>query len=161
MPTKLERKRMGDQMKRDASSAPATKDAPRTSASTPATIDDLQLTAYESQARPLAEYPDLADVLPDLCVEYRAVHEQIAALEKRKKELSATISPLMEAFNANSITDGDSWTVVRSRGTNSTISKTRLVEKGVSVDIITYATVKTPYWYVQVLNPKRASAKDK
>lgn len=110
---------------------------------------------YEATAAPLSDYPDLADVLPELAEEYRLCHEAEKAAKARKTELTELILPLMTAVGAKSVTDGDKWTVVKSRGTNVTIKKERLLEKGVSVDIIEFATVKTPYDYVQVIDPKR------
>lgn len=111
--------------------------------------------AHEATAAPLSDYPDLADVLPELAEEYRACHEAEKKAKERKEELAALILPLLDAVGAKSVTDGDKWTVVKSRGANVSIKKERLLEKGVSVDIITYATVKTPYEYVQVIDPKR------
>lgn len=156
MVTKRERQRLAKDMKSESvkpgPSAPASTDS-----ASAKSIDELQADAFVTQARPISEYPDLADVLPDMCIEYRDIQQQIVALEARKKALSADILPLMEAFNANSITDGDAWTVVRSRGTNSQIKKTLLVEQGVTTDIIEAATVRTPYWYVQVRDPHQTT----
>lgn len=103
----------------------------------------------QSNARPLAEFPDLMDVLPDLAKRYREIHEQGVAIEKEKKELGGLIMPLLEAVGHDSITDED-WNAVRCRGANVQISKTKLIELGVDPEIVAKATVKSTYYYLQV-----------
>lgn len=100
----------------------------------------------------LDQVPDVADVLPQLCERYRTVHESVVALEKEKKELSAQILPLMDAVEAKSIT-APTWVAVKSKGTNVSISKEKLLANGVGMDIIEKSTQRTPYYYVQVRKP--------
>lgn len=106
--------------------------------------------AYESKARPIEEFPELADVLPELCLEYRRLHKVEKEAEKAKKAIGDDIGPLLEAVGCNSITDGAEWAAVRCKGSKSSISATKLVELGVDPDIIEQATVTNEYWYTQV-----------
>jgi hypothetical protein len=119
--------------------APVKRSAPRS-----ATDDE-----YVSQARPMSDYPDIADVLPDLCKRYREIAAQAKELETERKGLSEQIMPLMEAVEANSI-QGDGWVAVRALGSRSIIVAERLLEHGVSMAIIEKSTKRTEYRYVQV-----------
>jgi hypothetical protein len=109
-------------------------------------------TPIKAEAAPLmSAFPELADVLPALCEEYRQLAKDAGWIEKRKKALGAEIMPLMEAVDCDVIAADDrSWTVYRSEGCNVSISKERLLELGVSMAIIEKATKRTPYFYVQV-----------
>lgn len=89
----------------------------------------------------------------DLCAEHRAISDQIAGLEKRKKELSAEIEPLMEAIACDSL-DGGDWVAVRSRGKSTTLKKELLLQKGVTMATINACTVTREYTYVQVRKPE-------
>lgn len=104
---------------------------------------------YVSRARPIGEFPDIADVMPDLCTRYREIADEISKLDKERKELSATIMPLMEAVECDSIT-GEGWTAVRAEGANSSVSPELLLAKGVSMKVIKACTKTTKYHYVQV-----------
>ena len=104
---------------------------------------------------PIADLPDLAGVLPELCVRYREIAEQEASIKTEKQELSAQIEPLMEAFEVRAVL-GDTWLAVRSRGVNVSISAELLLKAGVTMDTIEQCTVRKPYTYVQVLRPGKA-----
>jgi len=103
----------------------------------------------EPASRPLVEFPDLVDVLPVLCGEYRDLVEQISELEARKKELGASIMPLLEDAGCDSIA-GDGWVANRVRGTSSKLMPELLLQNGVRMEIIEKSTKKSHYWYVQV-----------
>lgn len=106
---------------------------------------------FTSNARPLEEFPDLIDVLPDMAKEYRRIHIQSVIIEKRKKELGSEITALLEAVGHNSI-QHDDWVCIRARGRSaSSISPEKLLEKGIESDIITACTVEGKvYFYAQV-----------
>lgn len=104
-------------------------------------------------ARPLHEFPELEDVLPDLCTRYREIVAEAKALEAERQELSSVIMPLLEAVEWNSI-QGDTWNAVRSRGSRKSLSPEKLVEQGVTFEQLAAATVTKEYWYIQVREPK-------
>ncbi len=107
------------------------------------------------QARPLEQFPELEDVLPDLCSEYRRIAVEMKRLEDRRKELSAEIMPLLEAVECDSI-QGDGWVAMRVIGSRSTLSRERLLEAGVAMATIEACTTKVTYPYLQV----RAAAEE-
>ena len=97
------------------------------------------------------DFPDIADVLPDLAVETRSIQAQIAKLEKRKKEIAGEIDVLLEAVDSRAIR-GDTWIAVRVEGAwlEKVVPELLLVQ-GVTLDQIEGATVKTQNaGYVQV-----------
>lgn len=106
-----------------------------------------------SRSRPLDEFPELADVLPELCERYRAIADQQKKLEAERKELSAQIMPLMEAVGWDSIA-GDGWLALRVHGRNERLSPEKLLESGVSMAVIKKCTTVAEYDYVQVRERK-------
>jgi hypothetical protein len=103
----------------------------------------------------ITEYPDLVDVLPDLCVEYRKYHLQAKEGEEKKKELAPQIEGLLEAVGAKRIR-GSSWQVTRvDGGYVESLDPKLLLEHGVSIETIAACTVKTPKkGYIQVTEVK-------
>jgi hypothetical protein len=110
--------------------------------------DEMALWRKEA---PLEEVPDLVEAGFDtVCERYRQVCTEVAALEAEKKELASLISPLLEAFEIKSVV-GPDWVAVRSRGMSVKLDQTKLLAKGVKMEIIEACKVKTPYYYVQVV----------
>lgn len=105
-------------------------------------------------ARRIWEFPELEDILPELCVEYREIVDKQNALEKRRKELSSEIMPLLEAVEQDAIA-GDEWVAVNARGRKRTLSPTLLVMNGVDADIINRSYTEVKYRYIQVRKPTR------
>lgn len=105
------------------------------------------------RARPLEEYPDLMDVLPELCDRYREIQVEVKALEEERQSLSLQIMPLLEAVGAESVA-GDSWVVSRTKGSRSTIVPELLLKEGVTTDQIAAATRKVEYFYIQLRERK-------
>lgn len=103
----------------------------------------------------ITEVPELIDVLPELAEEYREIATKIAPLEIRKKEIGADIKALLDAVGRKSIR-GNGWIVTRSMDTETeTLSREKLLEFGVDIDVIEAAVVKTPKaGYVQVKKSK-------
>lgn len=134
------------EVKRDTDAIPAKVDTDAVPADTGTGGFD---PASAAAARPIAQFPDIEDVLPALCERYREIAIEAAKLEKERKELSAQIMPLMEAVEWNSI-EGAGWHAVRVHGARSTLSKEKLVEQGVTTAQIAKATYTTHYWYLQV-----------
>jgi hypothetical protein len=92
---------------------------------------------------------DVGDILKEYCEEYRVIVERMAKDEERRKELSEVIFDLLKDSGFKSIY-GDTWKAVKSPGSNTAISATKLAELGVDMDIIEQATVKVKYEYLQV-----------
>lgn len=89
------------------------------------------------------DFPVLAQ-LPELLADYRSIQLQLAAtavLEKRRKELGQSIEALMLAAGAKSVTAGAiRCTHVETSG-RKTLSADKLLQLGVSADVIVEATV--------------------
>lgn len=103
----------------------------------------------------LTDYPELEDVLPDLAIEYRAISDTIAPLEKRKKELAGEINALLDAVGERAIR-GPGWTAFYvDGGVTEKITAEKLLERGVAMEDIIAATERTPKaGYVQVRETK-------
>lgn len=116
---------------------------------------DAEQADYDAtSARRVFEFPELEDVLPDLCVRYREIVTEAAALEKERKELSETIMPLLEAVEQDSIM-GEGWVAVRAHGSRTTLSEEKLLEAGVAMDTIEACRVRRSYYYLQVRDPDK------
>lgn len=111
---------------------------------------DLPFEA-EAKSVDVETIPELADCLPDLCARYRELHIEIAEREKEKKELGADIKALLDAVGQTAV-HGTNWVAVRSRDTEKeSLSKEKLLENGVGMDVIEASIEKTPVsGYVQV-----------
>ena len=107
----------------------------------------------ESRARPLSDFPDLEDVLPDLIAEYRQLQETIKAAEARKKEIADDAKILLEGAEAESIT-GDGWNCCVVRQERSSLKKELLLQHGVSMDVIDASTETKESSYIQVREVK-------
>lgn len=99
----------------------------------------------------ITEFPELVDVLPELCEEYRRQHSIAAAAETRKKELASEIKALMDAVEATGIR-GDNWVAVRvPDGETNKLDPKLLLKAGVSYQTLNACTVTSPRaGYVQI-----------
>lgn len=97
----------------------------------------------------LAELPDLGEILPALCGRYREILDEQKRLESERKELSSQITPLLEAYDADSVV-GDGWTASRVTGVRTMLMPELLLENGVAMDIIDKSTKRVEYSYLQV-----------
>lgn len=81
------------------------------------------------------------------CTLYRDLQEQATEIDKQKKALMKEIAPIAKSLNIQSevISPG-----IRIRLSSiSSLKKERLLEKGVSMDVIDYATVETSFYKVE------------
>lgn len=99
----------------------------------------------------ITQFPDLVDVLPDMCAEYRSISDQMKALEDRKRELGSDIKALMDAAEVTSVR-GDGWVAIRSRDTEThKLNPEKLLKAGVGWEVLNACTDTTPKaGYVQV-----------
>lgn len=88
--------------------------------------------------------------LDDLCKQYRAVSEEVAAADTLKKILMEDIKRIGFQQGLKKVA-GEGYQLVRSGSSSTTISKDKLVDKGVSLDLIADCTVKNSWEYFQVL----------
>lgn len=104
--------------------------------------------------------PDIADVLPAYATEYLQLLADERRIEARKDELSSDIQALLGAVDQRSVLTPE-WQVSRARGASVSISKEMLLELGVKLAVIAAATVRKPYTYVVVSDPRvpRSSGK--
>lgn len=107
-----------------------------------------------ANARRIWEFPELADVLPDICIRYREIVDEANKLEAERKELSSQIMPLMNAVEQRTIL-GDTWVAVKARGSKTGISETLLLEAGVSMETIEACRKTVKYDYIQVRRPTK------
>jgi hypothetical protein len=85
--------------------------------------------------------------LPDLCMAYRDLRAQIKALEDAAKPLAEEIAEHASRAKVDKL-DGEGWRLSKCAG-RKTLSKERLLEKGVAMTVIEYATVEgLPYYKV-------------
>lgn len=97
------------------------------------------------------QLPGLADELPNLAGEYLGINEQIAVLDKRKKEIQATVKAIHAEAEAPIIT-GDFFVceMVTSHTTRKLDPKL-LLTKGVAIDVIESAyTGGEAFQYLQI-----------
>lgn len=89
--------------------------------------------------------------LAALCELVRALSDEIAALEAAKVALKPDLHALCERLGVAKVA-GDGWLLLRNTRTTSRIDATRLIEKGVSMATVKYATVtkeSAPYYEVR------------
>lgn len=94
--------------------------------------------------------------LPELCAEYRALAEDRQAIEEAQKSLKEDIDQLAKSARITKV-QGDGWVLMKTTSKRSTIKPERLVEKGVSMEVIEYATVTSESSYYQVRGAKDGS----
>ncbi len=111
----------------------------------------------KSNARDLAEFPDLVDVLPSMVDEYLDIARQIKDLESRKKALSDEIGPLLVAAGHESIR-GDGWTCTRSCSTRKTIKPELLLAHGVAMAVIEDSTEVKSFYILTVRQSRSGGA---
>lgn len=107
----------------------------------------------DSRIRMMEEYPDIADVLPELAARSRELATIIAAADKERKEINKTVGELIAAVEENPVSiQGDDWVAVRTKGRPpKKIDATKLLDHGVPLETIQACTVEgEEYWYVQV-----------
>jgi hypothetical protein len=85
--------------------------------------------------------------LPALCAEYRDLKDAISELSKAADGIKSEINDHAKRARVVKV-DGDGWRLSKMKG-RVTLSKTRLLEEGVSVEVIERATVEgKPYYQV-------------
>lgn len=110
-------------------------------------------------SKDVVQAKDLRDTEIDSQRFIRLLSKRQQASEE-KKELEATLAELNEEIKSWMLDAGekavvaDDWRVTVVQSTQSTISKERLLELGVSAKIITKATKTTPKEYIQVTEAK-------
>lgn len=103
-------------------------------------------------AKDYREFPQLPTEFQNLVEEYRAAHiaEQVA--QEAKKRLSKEIEPLLLVVGEKRLAVGGLVAVQCNGSTASTLSKEKLLEKGVDPAIIAAAIVPgKSYTYIQVI----------
>jgi hypothetical protein len=82
--------------------------------------------------------------LPSLCVDYRALCEEEAAIKAAKKAMLADITAIAKSARIKKVA-GEGWLLVRQAGgVRKKIVAEALLEQGVDIDIIECATETTP-----------------
>lgn len=87
--------------------------------------------------------------LSTLCSQVRDIQSAISTLTADKKALMSQIATLAESTNSRSIS-GSSWKLSKVTRTSRTINSAKLLEKGVSLHVIEFATDKSTSTYWQV-----------
>lgn len=96
--------------------------------------------------------PTARQTLPHLCTAYRVLQEEIAESEAAKKILYKQINEVASRAGLQKVRDKDGgWQLVQVRRTYSTIVAERLLERGVSMEDIEYATNTSESVYYSVL----------
>ena len=91
-----------------------------------------------------------------LVKERQRIKVEIDRGKKSVDDINAQILGMMEATGEEKFVTGG-WTVMKFNGRNTSISKTKLLEEGVSIQIIQAATVETPYTTVMVKTAPKAA----
>jgi hypothetical protein len=87
------------------------------------------------------------------------VQQEMASLEKEKRDLNDEISPLMNAYEVKSI-DMGYFTATYVEGCSAHISKTALLDHGVGPDVIEECTSRTEFTTIQVRKKKEKGDDD-
>jgi len=95
----------------------------------------------------------MTDNLPDLLKTLYDIRTQKRALDKTEKAVLADLKPLVDPKfdalpDAPVVEDGIALT--RTAGTSRSIQADLLLERGVSPDVVNYATKTTPYFIYRV-----------
>lgn len=109
---------------------------------------------HKSAARPITDFPDIADALTPLVESYREGQRLEKEGEKKKEEAKPEIAALLGAAGHQSIRNDDArWIVTRSKSERRTISATKLMSKGIkglTMDVINDCTDVTEYYQITV-----------
>jgi hypothetical protein len=90
------------------------------------------------------------ETLASLCSAYRDLQDQIAPLEAAKRELMSSITPLAQQLGIEKEVITPGCQLRRVTRTSTSILPERLLEKGVGLDVIHYATEERVTEYYQV-----------
>ena len=111
--------------------------------------------AEEIAVLTLADIDDAEEreLLESLCIAYREESDRERSAKASKDTLLKEIGPLAERIGVargKAKLAGEGWQLVQRASSRSAIDPKRLLAKGVSADVIVYATVKkeTPYYTV-------------
>ena len=99
----------------------------------------------------------MTDNLPDLLKELYDIRTQRNALDKQEKSILAEVKPLVDPmFDAlpDAPVVGNGIALTRISGTSRSIQADLLLERGVSPDIVNYATKTTTYFSYRVKEQK-------
>lgn len=98
------------------------------------------------------------DRLPDLCAQYREYSQEKSALEAAMKSIKQDIDAIAKKARIVNSVGGDGWQLTRVTSTRRTLSKERLLEKGVKMPVIEYATTEKRSTYYRVLDRKEEAS---
>lgn len=98
------------------------------------------------------------DRLPDLCAQYREYSQEKSALEAAMKSIKQDIDAIAKKARIVNSVGGDGWQLTRVTSTRRTLSKERLLEKGVTMPVIEYATTEKRSTYYRVLDRKEEAS---
>lgn len=107
-----------------------------------------------------SEFPVLKEMdFEALATRYRELKEGIDQMEAERKDISADMEAALIVADQKRVKFGDKYVIERAGGRSaSTISANKLVEKGVTPDVIAYATVPgRTYTYCQMVDTTKAS----
>lgn len=90
--------------------------------------------------------------LARLCAEYRELHDELKGLEAGKRALMGEIAEISKKNRLVKVA-GDGWLLTKTKG-RASLKKELLLEKGVPIETIEYATVEgKPYYTVLERKP--------
>lgn len=106
---------------------------------------------------PLSELKDkrARTALPDLCREYRSQSELESNAKAVKRVLMSEIAQHAKRAKVDKV-QGDGWLLMSSKTTRRSISPEKLLEKGVEMGVIEFATETRETSYYQVRGVKDA-----
>lgn len=92
--------------------------------------------------------------LPSLCAQYREYAQEKGAIEAAMKSIKSDIDAIAKKARIVSTVGGEGWMLSRTTSTRKSLSREKLLEKGVGMDLIEAATVEKRSTFYRVLERK-------
>lgn len=118
------------------------KEKPKKDRPEPVIVEGSEVSYDESRLPP---------VFGKLAAERQRVKEQEKAAVDRGKALTAQLGDMMRKAGIKKVTGLDGFQIYRAKGTNTSISKEKLLANKVTVEQIAASTVVKEYEYVQMV----------
>lgn len=113
-------------------------------------VDTDNITATLSISSDTLE-ESLCSTLSSLCKEYIRLGEEISSLQETQKDIKTVVESLTLPLENVKKISGPGWHTTRKQSKTTSISPERLLERGVGIDVIEYATeTKKGKEYVEI-----------
>jgi hypothetical protein len=124
--------------------------------------EERELAKRQQQIDDTANWEDIADEMPDtptLAAEYRDILDRIKELEKRKDELKPQLEAAVIIGGKKALAAG-SYRITRVESNRKSLSAEKLVEKGVTIEILAECIIITTSSYPLVTRVKEDIVRD-